>query len=89
MSYWEIKQTPNSSRIAEIAYFQETLNHNVELSTGILRITFKPKKNESSPQIYEYRDVPRMVWVKLYFAESTGREFEIAIKGNYKYTRIQ
>lgn len=86
---WETKSTPNSSRISKIAYHQEVTNRNPELSRGTLRITFKPKKEGSLPQIYSYNNVPRAAWVKLYFAESVGREFEISIKGNYSYTKEQ
>lgn len=75
---WEIKETPDSSRIREIRYMETTPDY------GILEVHFRDKNNSR----YTYSNIPRIIWVKLYFAESVGKAFEELIKYNYKGRKL-
>lgn len=75
---WEVKETPHSTRIREIRYIETTPD------MGILQVDFRDKNNSR----YEYRNVPRVTWVKLYFADSVGKAFEEYIKYNFKGRKL-
>lgn len=77
---WEVKETPHSTRIREIRYMETTPD------MGTLQVHFRDKNNSR----YEYLNIPRIIWVKLYFANSVGKAFEELIKrNNYKGRRLQ
>lgn len=89
----EVKETPWSNRISKITYSQEMDNVDPEFSLGTLSITFKSKRKDKPEELqtYEYYRVPRVIWVKFYFADeedSVGRIFEDWVKGAYKYRKI-
>lgn len=70
-----MKRTPvaNSSNIASVGYDQATQTMEVEFTNG---------------NIYQYFDVPEIVYQELMRAESAGKFLNAQIKGVYRFARL-
>jgi uncharacterized protein len=64
---------PDSTNIASIGYDQETQTLEVEFIKGSL---------------YQYFDVPQVVYEDFVSADSKGKYLANKIKGNYRYARV-
>ena len=62
-----------SSNVAEVGYDE---------SRAVLEIVF-----HSGP-VYQYFDVPKIVFTELVNAESIGKYFNKKVKQNYRYARL-
>lgn len=78
---WETLETPKSSRIIRISYME------IKPLFGKLQIVFRGKGNRPN-LTYEYNNVPRQVWVQLYYAESKGQAFDSFVKNIYSYKKL-
>lgn len=78
---WETLETPKSSRIVRISYME------IKPLMGKLQVIFRGKKNRPN-LTYEYNNVPRQVWVQLYYAESKGQAFDSLVKNIYTFKKL-
>ena len=62
-----------SSSIKSIGYDSQSCILEIEFSRGA---------------IYQYKDIPSFHVIRLLFAESVGKYFDINIKKNYEYEKI-
>lgn len=63
----------DSSNIVSIGYYQETQTLEVEFHKG---------------RVYQYFDVPQVVYEEFIVADSKGKYLATQIKGNYRYARV-
>ncbi len=63
----------NSSNIASVGYDLETQTMEVEFTNG---------------NIYQYFDVPLLIYEELINAESPGKFLNVQVKGIYRYARL-
>ncbi len=64
----------NSSMISSIGY---------DRSTGIVEIEFR-----SSGQIWQYMNVPEIIYNEVRYADSIGKSFNALIKNQYQGIRV-
>ena len=84
---WETVKTPESSRMAEIAFMEKTTCNVHGEAEGTLQITFRGKNGKPN-MVYEYYNVPRVLFAKLALADSKGKVFDAEIKGIFKYKKL-
>ncbi len=64
----------NSSNVKEIGYDEKT---------GILEVLF------GTGNVYQYFNVPEMVYKNLVLADSIGKFLNSSIKGKYRFRKLQ
>lgn len=62
-----------SSNISRISYDETSSNLEVEFLNG---------------RVYQYFDIPVLIWQQFKQSDSKGKFLHTTIKGNYRYTRV-